>query len=212
MLQQTKKEEKIKNWLSIQPIGNLEDLSSWPFNGYVSCIDIIGVIDTFLKNNDTLVGAEVGVCRGEGTAFMLQYCKRIKKMYAIDQWKEYNDGCGDSFFPQEIQDYMQTLFKINTEKFKDKIVVIQNDSVSASESINDNELDFVFIDADHSAEGVFRDMKYYYPKVKIGGLFAGHDWWHKPLSFSVLAFLYEKGYTSNDIFLFKDSCWGVIKK
>ena len=36
--------------------------------------------------------------------------------------------------------------------------------------------DFVFIDADHSYEAVYRDLGSYYPKVRKGGLCCGHDY------------------------------------
>jgi hypothetical protein len=37
-------------------------------------------------------------------------------------------------------------------------------------------LDFVFIDADHGYEGCLRDLRAWYPKVKPGGIFSGHDY------------------------------------
>jgi hypothetical protein len=33
----------------------------------------------------------------------------------------------------------------------------------------------VFIDGDHSYEGVKKDLNNYYSKVKTGGIFSGHD-------------------------------------
>lgn len=39
------------------------------------------------------------------------------------------------------------------------------------------ELDSLFIDGDHSAEGVLRDFECWAPLVKPGGIIAGHDYW-----------------------------------
>jgi len=36
-------------------------------------------------------------------------------------------------------------------------------------------LDFVFIDGDHSYETTLKDLIDYWPLVKTGGVFAGHD-------------------------------------
>lgn len=36
--------------------------------------------------------------------------------------------------------------------------------------------DFIYLDADHSYDFVKRNLEEWYPKVKKGGLFAGHDY------------------------------------
>ena len=38
-----------------------------------------------------------------------------------------------------------------------------------------HQVDFVFVDADHSTEGVLRDLTAWAPKVRPGGLIVGHD-------------------------------------
>ena len=38
------------------------------------------------------------------------------------------------------------------------------------------ELDFGFIDANHKFEAVTLDMNIWYPKIKMGGILAGHDY------------------------------------
>jgi predicted O-methyltransferase YrrM len=55
-------------------------------------------------------------------------------------------------------------------------VVHELDSVEASKLYADESLDFVFIDADHSYEAVKRDIAAWLPKVKSGGIIAGHDY------------------------------------
>lgn len=53
--------------------------------------------------------------------------------------------------------------------------VLQTDSVAASAQFNDKSLNTVFIDADHSYECVRDDILAWLPKVKPGGILAGHD-------------------------------------
>lgn len=40
----------------------------------------------------------------------------------------------------------------------------------------DESVDFVFIDGCHEVESVRRDIADWYPKVKVGGIIAGHDY------------------------------------
>lgn len=40
----------------------------------------------------------------------------------------------------------------------------------------DASLDFVYIDAQHHYEAVREDLALWYPKLRVGGLFAGHDY------------------------------------
>jgi len=47
----------------------------------------------------------------------------------------------------------------------------------AARCFPDESLDFIYIDADHTYEAVVNDIKVWYPKLKVGGLFGGHDYW-----------------------------------
>jgi predicted O-methyltransferase YrrM len=42
----------------------------------------------------------------------------------------------------------------------------------------DESIDFVFLDASHAYESISRDIDAWRPKVKRGGLLAGHDYVH----------------------------------
>ena len=40
----------------------------------------------------------------------------------------------------------------------------------------DDSLDFVYIDANHAFDAVNRDLRKWFPKLRNGGVFAGHDY------------------------------------
>ena len=44
------------------------------------------------------------------------------------------------------------------------------------EKFNNGSIDVVYIDGDHTYEGVMKDIEEYYPKIKSGGYLAGHDY------------------------------------
>lgn len=55
-------------------------------------------------------------------------------------------------------------------------------SVNAAKHQADGSLDFVFIDADHTYESVLADIDAWLPKVRSGGILAGHDYVNAPWS------------------------------
>jgi hypothetical protein len=60
--------------------------------------------------------------------------------------------------------------------FQGRYKVHRMTSVEASKSFEDESVDFVFIDGDHSYEGCALDIKSWFPKIKVGGLLSGHDY------------------------------------
>jgi hypothetical protein len=49
-------------------------------------------------------------------------------------------------------------------------------SPAAAGGFADGSLDFVYVDGDHAREAVFDDLIHWWPKLKAGGVLAGHDW------------------------------------
>ena len=54
------------------------------------------------------------------------------------------------------------------------VETINKTSIEAANLISER-LDFVYLDGDHSYKNVKKELELYYPKVKSGGLLAGHD-------------------------------------
>jgi len=129
-----------------------------------------------LIGKDNLVGAEIGVDSGTNALNILKYLD-ITKLYLIDVWKGYSrlNGSGvigDDLIAQKCFERARNLLK----DYNDKIVWIRDYSENAHKLIRDEELDFIYIDGNHRYEWVKRDIELYFPKVKIGGLVAGHDY------------------------------------
>ena len=53
-------------------------------------------------------------------------------------------------------------------------------SAEAAQEFEDASLDFVFIDARHTYEAATEDLAAWWPKLRPGGLFAGHDYTNSP--------------------------------
>ena len=51
-------------------------------------------------------------------------------------------------------------------------------SLSAAATFDADSIDYVFLDAAHDYESVRADIAAWWPKIKPGGWFAGHDYTH----------------------------------
>ena len=56
--------------------------------------------------------------------------------------------------------------------------IIEKKSEEAAKLVEDESVDFVFIDGNHFYESVKQDIELWRPKVKKGGMISGHDYGH----------------------------------
>lgn len=130
------------------------------------------------QKKDIKTGVEVGVAFGANMKVLLEGTN-IEKLfgvdpYVVDTWdlhgtlsveKEY--GSFDSLY-----EHVAELLKPYGTRSK----LIRMTSEEASKKFKNESLDFVFIDGNHF--DIENDVKYWEPKVRVGGYIMGHDWKH----------------------------------
>lgn len=125
----------------------------------------------------TGAGAEVGVKRGIYSEIILSRWEG-KKLYLVDPWEEQNDESyvDRANVDQERHDtfYNEALERLG--KFNGRFEIVRDYSLTAAADIPDESLDFVYIDARHDHDSVLEDLRAWEPKVKVGGVIAGHDY------------------------------------
>lgn len=122
---------------------------------------------------------EVGSWRGRSTAFMaVEIANSGKRIQfdAVDTWMGSPSEEHHQQDPSVVNDTLYTEFLDNIEPVKQYVRPVRMTSTEAAQSYPDNSLDFVFIDADHTYEAVKQDIEAWWPKVKPGGILAGHDY------------------------------------
>ena len=60
--------------------------------------------------------------------------------------------------------------------FGNRSVCIRQESEDAVKLFRNESLDFIYIDARHEYDFVIGDIAHWWPKIKKGGVFAGHDY------------------------------------
>lgn len=128
----------------------------------------------------TIKGAEIGVFTGDLSRRLLQRSDLTLNM--VDAWvgngESYEGDSGDfhANLTQAQQDKCEEMTRSVTSFAGDRAIVHKGFSHEVAGKFADSELDFVFIDADHGYEGCKRDLYAWWPKVRSGGLFSGHDY------------------------------------
>lgn len=126
------------------------------------------------KHGRTGAAAEIGVMHGGYAQLVLKDWKG-KRYYMVDLWGR-----------QDKEVYRERTDGIDYEaKYRDcaaiadrdlRVQILRGMSTEMAVNVPDGTLDWVWIDANHSYRAVLEDMDAWYPKVKSGGLFSGHDY------------------------------------
>jgi len=129
---------------------------------------------------------EIGTWRGDFARWILA-TRRPKLLYLVDPWEHRSENAyerarfgGRANDGQAEMDDMHRAvlhrFRKNIER--GQVQVRRSRSAEAASSFAEETLDWVYIDGDHTYEGVMADLEAYYPAVKPGGYLAGDDYGH----------------------------------
>jgi len=123
------------------------------------------------------IGIEIGVRIGEFSEILLRNTK-LKQICFLDAWKEYPPDLYQDLAncSQQEQDQRYAITVNKLKRYGDRARIIRKDCVDAVNDFEDCYFDFIYIDANHEYQYIKRDINDWYPKLKAGGLFSGHDY------------------------------------
>jgi len=130
------------------PMWDLDDINA------VAGLVEFGVELSSLGSN--LVGVEIGTGFGESSTIFTSF-PYVHFLHTCDVVNRN---------PERIK----ALIKTNKLHFH------LGDSIRLSEEFDNNSLDFVYIDGNHSYEDSLKDYYYWFNKIKPGGIIGGHDY------------------------------------
>lgn len=125
-----------------------------------------------LNGSAVEVGVQTGV---HAEAFLQSWLG--ERLFLVDKWQEIS---GSPYIDiANIQDQKMASHRRQCEErlrpFGKRAEVRAMWSVDAAATMPDSSLDFVYLDARHDFCGVLADIVAWWPKLKRGGIFAGHD-------------------------------------
>jgi len=135
-----------------------------------------------LEGIENPVVAEIGVAVGNLSEELLRQRSDLH-LVMVDNWlpeseqPEAYQATGDTFahVDKERADRHRANATKRVKHFN-RAQVVEMRSVEAADEFEGEAFDLVFIDADHSYEGVKADIEAWFPKVKEGGYISGHDY------------------------------------
>lgn len=119
--------------------------------------------------------AEVGVLHGDYSAEILK--REPGELHLIDPWRHQDDAAYN-----DINNHEQSKFDLIHANVCARFSLNRNVYIHRQFShqfCRQNsaiKFDFVYLDGNHSLEGVMADLCMFYPMMNAGGWIAGHDW------------------------------------
>jgi hypothetical protein len=125
-----------------------------------------------------LTMVEIGVFAGESTRIFLGSGK-VSKLFAVDPWAsdyEQDDGVWHSPVDwDDVYDTFQVYQRERNVEVPGSLLALRTTSLDAALLFKRAELDFVYIDGNHSYRAVKADIEAWRPKIRDGGYIGGHD-------------------------------------
>ncbi len=159
--------------------------------GFFDFQDVYDQAAAEAKRRDILI--EVGSFLGKSTAYMAERIKASPNFplhfFAVDPWdeKDYADWwitCCNPFphpwpVPELIGKTLWEAFHFSMRETGSHLWInqLRMKSLPAAKRFEDGSVFFVFIDADHRYEAVKDDIAAWLPKIRPGGIIAGHDYY-----------------------------------
>ena len=117
-------------------------------------------------SGSALKAVEIGVFEGFTTSLLASGMPDSGILYGIDNFEKGRLGICYS--------KLVALFWLRKKSISKKVKLIEKLSSEAVDDVPDN-IDFIFIDGDHSWNGIHNDWVNWSPKIKQGGIIALHD-------------------------------------
>jgi hypothetical protein len=146
----------------------------------------------FYRDIGFVQGAEIGVECGGYSEWLCKYNPHLH-LYSIDPWKSYR-GYRDHVSQSKLDGFYE---ETKRRLAPYNCTIIRKFSMDALKGFENDSLDFVFVDGNHSFVYCAEDVHWWLQKVRPGGIISGHDYknYRKPNLMHVIPVI--NGYTES---------------
>jgi hypothetical protein len=130
-------------------------------------------LPTLMNKMGVEYAAEIGVERAVFSRVLMR--GTAIRLTLVDPWLSY-PGYRDHVSQEKLDGFYADVMTFSVEFGSHGIEVMREFSTIAAQKFNDGSLDFVYIDANHNLPNVIADINAWLPKVRSGGIIAGHDY------------------------------------
>lgn len=168
------------------------------------------VLTSLIRSEGFTSFVEIGVKEGRNISFILANCPNCYAI-GIDPWQkapqQAGKECGETYEEWDFKE-IKAEFMRNCLPYKDRLTFYKNKGDDVAPLIQNRSQDIIFIDAAHDYDSVLNDIKVWLPKVKNGGILAGHD--YQP-SFPSVIRAVDECFGKENIRQGSDAVWWVRK-
>lgn len=156
------------------------DIEKWNSNPAKSQVDVPRHwrreqwISHMANENGWQTGAELGVWQGRTFLFVLANSPQVS-MVGVDLWEPQAENEGPENYLDWPHHANEARVREGAKRFGARAIIHKMYTHEAAKLVEDNSLDFIFIDADHGTDPVRNDILTWMPKVKDTGTIIGHD-------------------------------------
>ena len=178
---------------------------------YVPHYFIRGMTGYILENykHENLLGVEIGTQNGFNAKVMLLVLP-MQKLYCIDPYEDYTEDMGGYRKKNIVGNNVFYDATRYLKSFGSRVLFYRNYSDAVYDKFDDDSLDFVYIDGNHSYDYVMKDITLYLPKVKPGGILGGHDYGSRYGGVVHAVNDYTREHNM-DLYTGRDADWWIIK-
>lgn len=120
---------------------------------------------------------EIGSWKGRSTSFVGPICNGNQtRLVCIDHWSGSHDSLADRYAAALAVENVEQTFRRNMAELGIRVEVIAEPSLVAVERFAPGSVDRIFLDGSHDGPSVAQDLEAWGPRLREGGVLAGHDY------------------------------------